>query len=302
MLTWIKLNLQLKWHKHLTLLFLYQRHLKWAGYLLSFQFTFRGSWEALPSEKDLYPPLNSTTIPLRIANLSCHLTYSLHGPPASINTLHMLTFTSGGRLFHRPNLYRSRTGALGRCPCSTTLLGLSYSRRVNEDQPGTLLRPSLLVSEMRRLHNDPSNLSINMSKQPPLPIWWDSKTQVALEVWALRGWRKCVVINKSSSSYTEVQTRMLWNASMPRENTHTHIVINSCRATQPVYALVIKPCLIGLSITEFRRPLRRPLFKSHADQSAIKTLTITTRCSCKPKRWQESRKHTNTRFLRRFEV
>lgn len=54
-------------------------------------------------------------------------------------------------------------------------------------------------------------------------------------------------------------------------NTHIGPVMNGSPAIQPIYAWVIKPGLIGLSITKFLRPLWGSGLHSHPDQLAFKS-------------------------------
>lgn len=75
-----------------------------------------------PRRKSCVFPLNSkeeTTFLLRIPNISCHLTFSLRGPPGSIHPFHILTFTSSDALRRALRLYESSGGGfVERCLCS----------------------------------------------------------------------------------------------------------------------------------------------------------------------------------------
>lgn len=115
-----------------------------------------------PQRQSCVFPLNSkeeTTFQLRIPNISCHLTFSLQGPPGSIYPSaywHSLQVTD-----HRTDwgFLNQAVVLCERCLCSRRPLRpelqLTHS---NRGQAGILLCLSLLVSKTRQFHNDPSNL------------------------------------------------------------------------------------------------------------------------------------------------
>lgn len=168
-----------------------------------------------------------------------------------------------------------------RCLCSCRPLRPELQlTHTNRGQPRILLCLSPLVSERRQFHIDSSNLWIRRGEWYALSFQWDAKTQVVPRGWPINGWQRPWKVGDHTLMWflgcTEVLTHTPSHALNATEHTHIHLVMNGCQAIQPVYARVIKPCLIGLSITKFYRPVCGPLFQSRPDQSAFRTFEYCT--------------------------
>lgn len=81
------------------------------SYWLPFWFTFSRSLETFTSRQNTVVSY-LWTVQLHIANICCHLTFSLQRPPGSSYPFHRLAFTSSDRLQHTMRVYELGNGAL----------------------------------------------------------------------------------------------------------------------------------------------------------------------------------------------